>query len=64
MSPVELLTLEMINILFMDKNYTEALVGLRLLRKSRKDRRFHRLVDNLISVIQSAIKDSSDLTSV
>ena len=64
MSSIELLTLEMVNILFLDGQYTEALEGLRQLRKSRKDRQFRRMIDGLISVIQSAIKDSSCPTSV
>ena len=64
MSSTELLSLEMVNLLFLDGQYTEALVGLRLLRKSRKDKEGKRLIDGLISVIQSAIKDSSCPTSV
>lgn len=64
MSSIELLSLEMVNILFLDGQYTEALEGLRLLRKSRKDKKGKRMIDGLISVIQSAIKDSSCPTAV
>jgi hypothetical protein len=56
MPPLAKMTLEMINILYVDKQYTEALVGLRLLRKTNNNKQFRRLVDNLIECCESKIK--------
>ena len=64
MSANEQLSMEMVNLLFLNGQYTEALEGLRLIRKTRKDKEFRRIIDGLISVIQSAIKDSSCPTAV
>ena len=56
MPPLAKMTLEMINILYVDKQYTEALEGLRLLRKTNNNKKFRRLVDNLIKCCETKIK--------
>ena len=56
MPSIAKMTLEMINILYVDKQYTEALEGLRLLRKTNNNKKFRRLVDNLIECCETKIK--------
>ena len=67
MPDIQLLALEMINILFQDEKYTEALDGLRLLRKGDKRKEFRRMIDGLIRIIvekQSVTMGSQGLTAV
>lgn len=67
MPDIQLLALEMINILFQDEKYTEALEGLRLLRKGDKRKEFRRMIDGLIRIIvekQLEAKDSQGPTKV
>ena len=61
MSSIQELAMKKIDILYKNGEYTEALKGLLLVRKSLRDKEFHRIVDGLIGVILLEVKDSSGL---
>jgi hypothetical protein len=48
--------LDMIDILFADEKYTEALEGLQLLKKTRSEKQWHSMIDRLIEVCQTKKK--------
>jgi MYND finger len=57
------MSLDMINTLYADEKYTEALEGLRLLRETRNEKEFHRMIDGLIESCETKKTLKSKTTS-
>jgi len=58
--PTELAVLEMINMLYGDKKYKEALEGLHLLKSTRKDKKFKELINALIHSCEEKLNATSN----
>ena len=50
------MVLDMINVLYKDGKYEEAMNGLRILRKTCNKKEFHRMIDGLIKCCEEKMK--------
>jgi len=47
--------LDMIDVLYHDQKYTEAIIGLKLLRKTNSKKEFHQMIDGLIKCCEDKL---------